>query len=358
MGAQESSLSSADALTAFSNPQAWYGPDLASRDDWMHEFSPAEIAEIDAAVARVESTRLEILDIRRADFPLPKLGAALDTARTETLHGRGFHLLRGVPVERYTQRQSAIAFWGLGLHLGEPISQNGKGHVLGHVTNLGLNYDDPEVRGYQTNARLPYHADLSDVVALLCLRASRSGGLSSIVSSTTIWNELVSRHPEHARSLLEPLYYTRWGEIPAGKLPYEAVPVFAPYRGRMIANYVRSAIRKAQELPGLPRLSDAQNQAMDCLDALAADPRLHLDMEFRPGDVQIVCNYSIFHSRTAYEDWPEQSRRRHLLRLWLACADGPPLPQFMNERSGQTASGRPNGIWVPGVAPVAPLEAV
>ena len=347
-----------DELPLFANAQAWIGPDMARRRDWIHELTDGDIAEIDQAVAQVERAGLEILDVDRSAFPLPLLGKVLNAAKEATLHGRGFHLLRGIPVERYTLRQSAIAYWGLGQHLGEPVSQNGKGHVLGHVANLGLNYADPEVRGYQTSARLPYHCDLADIVALLCLRTSRRGGLSSIVSSTTVWNELVRRRPDCARTLLQPLYYTRWGEIPKGKMPYEAIPVFSPCDGKMIATYVRSAIVKAQTLAGIPQLTERQIEAMDFLDSLAADPVLHLDMEFKPGDVQILSNHFILHSRTAYEDWPALHKRRHLLRLWLACPDGPELPPFMYERYGKLACGRPDGIRVPGVALIAPLSAV
>lgn len=344
--------------TTYDNAQAWYGPEMAHRTDWMHEFSAAEIAEIDAAVQGIERAGLEILDIRRSDFVLPTVGPLLARARQESLHGKGFHLFRGVPVDRYTMRQSAIAFWGMGLHLGEAVSQNGKGHVLGHVANLGLNYADPETRGYQTNARLPYHTDSSDIVALLCLRTAKAGGLSSMVSSTTLWNELLRQRPDLAHTLMGPLYYTRWGEIPAGKKAFEPVPLFVPYKGRMLATYVRSAIMKAQALPGVPPLTPQQLEALDFVDRLAADPRLHLDMEFRPGDFQLAGNHSVLHSRTSYEDWPEAHKRRHLLRLWVACEDGPELPLVIRQRNGETASGRPAGIRVPGVPLVAPLEAV
>lgn len=345
------------APTEYQNRQAWRGSELAGRADWIHAFTPTEIAEIDRAVEALSRSDVEILDIQRDDFPLPTLRPTLLRAREETLHGRGFHLFRGVPVQRYSVRQSAIAFWGLGLHLGEPLSQNGKGHVLGHVANLGMDYADPETRGYQTKARLPYHTDAGDVVALLCLQTARAGGLSSVVSSTTLWNELLARRPDHARTLMEPLYYTRWGEIPEGKKPYEPVPVFSPGAGQMIATYVRSAIEKAQHLAGVPALTEQQLQALDCLDTLAADPDLHLDMELQPGDVQLVNNYSVLHSRTSYEDWPEADKRRHLLRLWLACDGGPALPPFMYERYGTTSTGRPDGIRVPGVPLVAPLDA-
>ncbi|UUZ76026.1 TauD/TfdA family dioxygenase [Polaromonas sp. P1(28)-13] len=347
-----------DNLPLFENAQAWTSASMAARTDWTHEMSASEIAEIDAAITPLDASGLDILDIGVKDFPLPGFAARLAGIRHDVLHGRGFHLIRGLPVERYTRRQAAIAYWGIGLHVGEAVSQNGKGHVLGHVANLGLDYGDPEVRGYQTKARLHYHCDASDIVALLCLRTAQSGGLSSVVSSTTCWNELVRRRPDCALTLLQPLYYTRWGEVPGGKLHYDCVPVFALCQGRMITTYVRSAVLKAQALPGVPQLTKAQIEAMDVLDSLTADPELHLDMAFLPGDIQLVSNYSVFHSRTSYEDWPEIERRRHLMRLWLACSDGPAVPPFLNERHGQTASGRPDGIRVPGVRLVAPLEAV
>jgi hypothetical protein len=348
----------AEALPVFDNAHAWTGPAMARRSDWIHEFSAHELAEIDEAVMRLDAAGADIRTITRSMFPLPRLGSLLEQVKHEVLRGRGFHLFRGVPVARYTARQSAIAYWGLGQHFGEALSQNGKGHLLGHVANLGLNYADPEVRGYQTSARLPYHSDLADVVALLCLRTPKSGGLSSIVSSTTVWNELVRRRPDHARTLLGPFHYTRWGEIPAGKVAYEAIPVFSIWQGEIFANYVRSAIVKAQKLPGVPQLTHRQLEALDFLDSLCADPALHLDMDFRPGDVQLLSNHFILHSRTAYEDWEDVEQRRHLLRLWLACPDAPDLPPFMYERFGITGSGRPDGIRVPGVELVAPIEVV
>jgi hypothetical protein len=306
---------------------------------------------------RAEAAGRPIPELREKDFAFVQLAARLRDIRREVLHGRGFFLLRGVPVGRYTRLQAALAYWGIGTHLGEALSQNRKGHVLGHVQNLGLDYADPQVRGYQTLAHLPFHTDAGDVVALLCLRQGRSGGLSSIVSSTTVWNEMVDRRPELARALLEPVHLTRWGEIPAGRGPHFAIPVFAPWRGRMIATYIRGAVRKAQDLPDVPRIAQQQVDAMDLLDSLAVDPELRLDMAFRPGDVQLLNNHCVLHSRTAYEDWPEIERRRHLLRLWLACDDGPALPPHMTEAfQCATAGGRPNGVVVPGATLTAPLN--
>ena len=241
---------SPDGLREYRNAQAWYGDEMASRTDWTSRAERRRrrmsCSGRCASPGRAAGTH----QLERAQFPLDRLAHRLAGLRQEALDGRGFFLLRGVPIERYSAWESAAAFWGIGLHLGEAVSQNGKGHVLGHVANLGLDYADPEVRGYQTNALLNYHTDFADLVGLLCLRTPQSGGLSSIASSTTLWNEMLRRRPDLARVLLEPVYYTRWGEVGAGPGPYYGMPVFSPWDGRMVVTYVRSAIRKAQLMAG------------------------------------------------------------------------------------------------------------
>ena len=201
----------AAGLDVFDTPQAWHGTDWVQRSDWRHHLDDEDRRELRLAldVATRSSLPLHLCD--KAHFPLDRLAGRLAALRREALDGRGFCLLRGVPVERYTPWESAAAFWGIGLYLGDAVSQNGKGHVLGHVANPGLDYADPEVRGYQTTSLLNYHTDASDVVALLCLKTPQSGGLSYIASSTTVWNEIMRRRPDLARTLLEPYFYTRWG---------------------------------------------------------------------------------------------------------------------------------------------------
>ena len=343
-------------LPLIEGAQAWYGTEMAARDDWSITLTAADIAELEAALDRVRTT--DILAIDRAAFPLPRLSARLAEVGRDILDGRGFFLLRGLPVERYSLAEAARIFWGIGAHWGEPVSQNGKGHVLGHVKDLGLDYADPLARGYQTSARLPYHTDSSDLVGLLCLQTSKAGGLSSIVSTTTVYNEMVKRRPDLAAVLMQPLFRTRWGEVPEGRKPYYGTSPFNLTDRRLICSYVRSATRKAQLMDVVPRLTPQQIEAMDLFDELANDPALHLDMVLAPGDMQFVCNHSIAHSRTAYEDHPALEKRRHLLRLWLACDDGPALPaDFTGEHQGITAGGRPDGIKVPGVPLNAPLDA-
>lgn len=338
-----------------SGPQVWRGPDMEGRvNEWRQEMTPEHITELDAAVEAVLKSGQDIVDIRKDDFPLPTLGKMLDKIRGDVLSGRGFSLLSGVPVDRYDIKRSGIAYFGIGAHFGEPVSQNAKGHALGHVRNLGFDYGRALTRGYQTNSHLPYHTDASDVVMLLCLQPSISGGLSSIISSGALFNEVRERRPDLLKVLMEPFYRDRRDEIPAGKKPWYIIPVFNFHDGKLLTTYVRSTVMKAQRFPEAPRLTDAQIEAMDFVDEVTQDPTLYLRMAFRPGDIQFVNNHLIAHSRTEYEE--DSENPRHLLRLWLACPEGPALPAPYWDFQDPTESGRPNGYLMPGVNLSAPLE--
>ncbi|MDP6342057.1 MAG: TauD/TfdA family dioxygenase [Alphaproteobacteria bacterium] len=339
-------------------PSAWRGPVLAAAPErWTHELTTTELAELDRVVRRLDADGRDIVGIGAGDGALPELADRLGGIRRELMHGIGFALIRGFPVADYSRRQAAIGFWVLGAQIGEAVSQNAKGHALGHVRDLGFDPNIPSARGYQSRARLAYHCDSGDVVGLLSLRTARSGGLSSLVSSVALYNAMVERRPDLARVLLQPTYRDRRDEIPEGRRPWYPMPVFMPGPERLFVHYVRSAIRKAQRFEGVPRITPAQEAAFDYLESLAGDAEFRLDTAFGPGDMQFLCNHTILHSRTAYEDWPEPERKRHLLRLWLACADGPAVPDYYAEHQGLTASGRPRGILCPGAELNASLEA-
>lgn len=211
----------AELLQHAVDPAGWTRQDLEASGDWLFQLTEPHVAKLDAAVAAVESLDQDIMDVGRDDFPLPTLGPALDGLRDELVDGRGFTVIRGVPVPRYSRLQSAIAFWGIGCYMGVPVSQNAKGHLLGHVKDLGgTSLQNPDNRGYQTHDALPFRSDSCDVVALLCLHPSESGGFSTIVSSITVHNEMVKRRPDLAAELAKPIYRDRRGEIPEGMDPW------------------------------------------------------------------------------------------------------------------------------------------
>ncbi len=348
----------ADLPAPIEGPSAWYGPDLKNSTDWIYQLSDGDIAEIEAAMKPLAAREADIAQLTQADFPLPTLGPKLKELCNEVLNGRGFQLMRGLPVERYSIRESATAYFGIGTYFGNARSQNAKGHVLGHVKDLGLSTDDPKVRIYQTTERQTFHTDSTDIVALLCLKTAKEGGLSSLVSTMTIYNEMYRRAPDLLWELFQPFATDRRGEIPEGKLPYFEIPVFNYYEGYLSAIYARRYIESARRLEGVPPLTEKQTAALDLFDSLAESYDLRLDMDFQPGDMQWVHNHTTLHDRTAFVDWPEPERWRHLLRLWLAAPGARPLAPIYAERYGKVDIGDRGGIIVPGSRMNAPLEAV
>lgn len=344
------------------DPSAWYGPHMAARSDWIEPLSAAELDELAAASEPWMDAGADLATLAKEKFPLPALTRRLAATLDELLAGRGFTLWRGLPVAQWGRRRSAIAFYGLGTHLGNPLSQNAQGHVLGHVRDMGLSSADPNVRIYQTHERQTFHTDSADLVGLLCLQSARSGGLSALVSSTTLYNEMRARRPDLAASLFEPVATDRRGEVPEGARPYFEIPVFnwhvhdvpspasggGPGWGRTTGNlsviYQRQYIDSAQRFPGAPRLTAQQVEALDLLDALTNDPALHFTMALQPGDMQFVHNHTLLHDRTAFVDWPEPERRRHLLRLWLAPLQARALPAAFAQRYGALTPGRRGGV--------------
>lgn len=336
---------------------AWRGPEMAARDNWVHAFSAAQLGELEAAADSVAER--DIATLCSGDFHLPTLDPVLARIRADVVNGRGFCLLRGIPVAEWTLKQTARAYWAIGSRIGVPVAQNRVGSILGHVTDVGGDADHPNQRGHQSRDALPFHTDIgAEIVGLLCLHGAQSGGESGLVSAAALWNELVDTRPDLADLLTQPFFFDRRGEEVAGQDPWYELPVFMPTDDHVISCYVPRFIRSAQRFERLPRLTDRQSEALDLVQHLADDPRFKLEMDFRPGDIQLVNNLVLLHSRTEYEDWQEPARRRHLLRLWLSIPDGWPLPDALHARYGtDPETGRPLGINLPpDVTLNAPLE--
>ena len=329
----------------------WYGPEMASLDDWVVRLSESEIAEVESAVREIQGPQEDQAAINAEDVALPILGKRLQRMLDEVLDGRGFVLIKGLPVEGWSRREAALAFLIIGAQLGTLRMQNADGHLLGHVRDLGRSSADPNTRIYQTNERQTFHTDSCDVVGLMCLRMAKSGGLSSLVSSTTIFNEMRRRRPDLLRVLLDPIETDRRGEVPDGAKPYFTIPVFNHHDGLVSAIYQRQYIESARRFAGVEPLTPIQIEAIDLFDELANDPKLHFMMELEPGDIQLLHNHTILHDRTAFEDFPEPERKRHLLRLWLAPPNARPLPEVYAERFGSITPGDRGGVVVTGSRP-------
>lgn len=324
--------------------------------EWLVELSDATIAELEGAATHFLSLGRDVGTITADEFPLGPFGDSLVALRERLLHGIGFELLRGLPIQRYEREFTAAIFCGIGAHLGHARSQNAQGHILGHVRDAGLSSRDPNVRIYQTAERQSFHTDSADIVGLLCLQPAREGGLSLLVSVTSIYNRMRVERPDLLALLFEPVACDRRGEVPPGAKPYLEIPVLNWHAGQLTVFYQRQYIESAQRFEDAPRLTPKYLEALDMFDALAEDPAMHVRMQLQAGDMQFVYNHSQLHDRTSFVDWPDPSRRRHLLRLWLSAEGDRALPPCFAQRYGTLEPGNRGGIVVGDMPLTAPLD--
>jgi hypothetical protein len=336
-----------------SGPMVWTGEDLRRSTDWIRTLTPAETDELDAALRAVQRRGLDWRAMTRDDFPIPRLAASLAEVSRGLEDGLGLVLLRRIPVERYGEDELRIVYWGLGLHLGTPRFQNAQGELIGDVRDENRLYGtvrevDParagEPRTSRNKARsagpLRFHTDRTDVVTLLCVRPAARGGLSKVVSAPAVHNAILEGRPDLHALLCAPYYHSREGEA-GGRQRYYAMPIFGMRDGRFTSQYSRTFVENAQGIPGVPPLTDAQNEALDLWVEVCEE--LCYAMDMRPGDLQLLNNHVVYHARTTYEDDPGPGRDRFLMRLWLSMPNSRALPEGYEALWGSIEAGAPRG---------------
>lgn len=310
-----------------SSPAAWKGSELAGNNSWVYHLKDSAIEAIDQALATVKQRGLSFPDFTQQDFPLPDLESELQQYANDLENGKGFLLLRGLPIEKYTDDEINIIYYGIGLNIGAPVRQNPKGDLLGLVMNIG-DKNNKTTRVYETNAYLPYHTDPSDVVGLLCIRKAKEGGLSSLVSAASVYNIILEKHPEFLALFYRPMYYAHLGKDEPG-----LSPIFSYNEGKLSCRYLRQYIELGYETMGLP-LSRIETEALDLFDSIIHTKELRIDMMLEPGDLQFANNYGVMHSRTEFEDYNDESQHRKMLRLWLKMPNARTLAPDFPGRNG------------------------
>jgi hypothetical protein len=338
----------ADLPRTIEGPCAWQGKKIQNDPAWIVHWNSEQIAELESAADHFLSSGIALEEITPESFPLKKLAPFIAETLDELLCGRGFVMLRGLPIKGWSIEKTAAIYMGLGRHMGSLRSSNGKGHLLGHVRDQGAKVE-AGARFYQTNRKLDYHTDSADIVGLLCLQKAKAGGESFIASSMALYNQMIERRPDLLPALFTPYPTDRRGEVPEGQDPWFEIPIFNWYQGHLSCVYLRHYIEEAQRnFPNAPRLTPEQVEAMDEVDAILHEPGFPLQMAFEEGDIQLLHNHQILHSRNDFENWPDPKLQRHLLRLWIAPPLARPLPACFDSRWGGVTPGDRGGILVPG----------
>lgn len=296
----------------------WLHDDVADPTTYTEVLNAAELEELDRALHVAKAKSTDMLQLGKDDFPLQGLGERLRRIENDLINGRGFVVIRGLPRARYDNDDMCLLYWGLGAHLGKPWAQNKHGHVLGDVTDQQKRVNDPNTRGNELGSvPLPYHSDGADLVGLMCLQTSATGGVSTVCNALAIHNDMARETPELTAELYAPQPYDFRGEQTDGGKAYYSMPVFTEWNNRLFIRYIRPYILASQRHADAPRITPRAEEAMQRMDAMTRDRKYEVFMDFEPGDIQFVNNYHVLHARTGYTDDPATGRVRHLKRLWL-----------------------------------------
>lgn len=352
-------------ISRIGGPAAWHGNELIARGFWPRRFTATEIAALDDALAHGSDRAPPHPSAR--DFPIGALKPLLDDVTQELEHGAGVVRLSGLPVERYAPDALKRLFWGLCAHLGTPLFQNTSGEILAEVkdeTGLGIAVTGggpgpvPSARARsRSTGPLRFHTDKCDLLALLCASNGIAGGVSRVVSTVAIQDEIGRRRPD----LLRVLYQDFWRMRPGDEEGTQGVhfnsrvfrmPVFARGPGGdFTSQYSRTYVEMAHELPDVPPLKPEQIEAMDLLAQVAEE--LSAEAPFTPGDIQLLNQHVTYHGRTAYTDDAAHGASRVLLRIWLSAPNGRALPAGHKDQWGRTEAGALRGGAVPGKSALA-----
>jgi len=315
----------------------WTAAQLEPDTRWQHEFDAEKVDVLDSALNVAVRRGASIETLSNDSFPLTGLEGWLQGIAEELERGCGIVRLRGLPVERYTEAECALLFMGLCRTLGTPVFQNSGGQLLRQIRNegpdVGLRYGQLG-EGDQTflssrartasTAPLRFHTDRTDVVALLCVNQAARGGLSKIASTAAVHNAMLNEHPQLLELLFQSYHRSRLGEEEGGESQVYALPVFGLADGHFTSHYSRTYIEAAQLIPDVPKMSAQQWRALDVLAETAE--RLCMSMRLEPGDIQLLNNHVVYHSRSAFENDVSRNLERVLLRVWLCMPNNRPLP--------------------------------
>lgn len=307
-------------------PQAWQAGTIDAPETWYYPLPESCRTALERTIAEHRAGSTPITEVRLPEALCDELAEGLAPVLDALESGRGFAIVEGLPTGNGSPDESKLLYWLVGQLLGSPFEQNVQGTLLYDVRDTGQNVYQG-ARFSVTNAESSFHTDNSfgetvlDYVGLLCINGARAGGLSQNVSGYAAHNVLLDEHPDVLEVLSQPFHVDRRGGFREGEAPTVRMPVIAWRDGELLYRYLRFWIEAGHEKAGEP-LTDDQVRALDMLDEVLNRPELRVEFALRPGEMYFINNRWILHNRTAFDDFEEPARKRHLVRLWLKSRSG------------------------------------
>lgn len=297
----------------------WLAADIDTHD-WRVEASGEVLDEIRRLAHFIEDNPLQMLQRRIGDFDLPAIRAIMAKMKTILDDGVGFAVLDRLPMNDFSIETLVEVYWVLGQCIGRPVAQKWNGQMIYDVSDTGQEYSYG-VRGSHTAVELNFHTDnafarmVPDYVGLLCRNPARRGGISRFCSLYTVHRRMHEHYPELLARLYQPVLFDRQKEHREGAEPVCLAPYFSWRRGRLFARANASLIRKGYEVAGEPMDSELSD-ALEAIDSVCAAEDLWYEAPLERGQIQYLNNHEVGHYRSAFEDFDEPERKRHLYRLW------------------------------------------
>ena len=314
-------------MNIFDAPSAWEIEDLRSTNDWCFEIDQADRKQITTSIKSVCDKDRDLFDYSPDEFDLGSSWEIIERALLEAHHQKGLSIVRGLPREDLNHEEFRLLSWAIGLKAGVARPQGLASQYISAVQDAGMDYRAANGRGYSSNAELDFHVDVADLTILTCYNKAKLGGQSMISSGVTAHNYLIKERPDLAEIAYQHFYFSRQEEQAPDEKPFYSLPLFEEEGGNLFCNWNRNRVQSAQKIEMVPELSEQQKETMDVLDEILTRPELMYTMYLEPGDMQIINNYTMFHSRTGYIDFENELQKRCLYRLWLAPPDSIKLPE-------------------------------
>lgn len=308
-------------------PAAWHAADLDADRRWVFQIDEAARAQMLQVIRKAHVAGRPLFDYSREDFDFDCVWPIISQALREAHHGCGMALVRGLPRAGLSEQEYELMNWAIGLHAGVARPQGIASQYISAVRDVGTDYRTSSGRGYSSNAKLDFHVDGCDLVTLTCYNKAKSGGQSMITSSLTAYQDLMRERPDLAEVTHQYFYFSRQNEEAPGEALYYGQPLYDTADGRMFCKWNRNRVQSAQKIEGVPQLTQAQREATDLLDDILRRPENMYTMYLEPGDLQILNNHVMLHSRTDYIDYDAPEKKRLLCRLWLSPPDSVLLPE-------------------------------
>ncbi len=305
-----------------SGPMAWTASTIVDQEGLV-KLDDNCLDEIKRVADRLEANPLPDVALKCEYFDMRSCKALMKGIREQLDTGIGFAVIDRLPIDDLDYEVAKKLYWLLMSIVGQPVAQKWDGTLLYDVIDDGgKDIAGSNVRSSKTNGDQGYHVDNAfnlppDIVSLLCIQTAKEGGTSGIISFETVHNLLLKEYPDILKRLYEPFYFDRQMEHAPGEVSTISKPIFEADGDAIQVNYSPNVIYRGYEMVDNDAMDDATHAALEAIKEVCERPEVGKNLEFEPGQIQILNNRCIGHRRTGYIDWPEPERRRHLVRMWI-----------------------------------------